>query len=109
MNFKFPKFSKIPLSTIVPGASKEGITLIEDMLNWCPGKRPTAQQSLRSDIKIYCRINIKIFIDIKKSQSVIHKFYNYAFFKGIHIFKQAKNWVRIKQIYSKMRVLTLKS
>ena len=47
MNFKFPKFSKIPLSSVVTGAGKEGITLIEDMLNWCPGKRPTAQQSLR--------------------------------------------------------------
>ncbi|KAK6631023.1 hypothetical protein RUM44_003195 [Polyplax serrata] len=47
MNFKFPKFSRISLSTVVPEAGKEGITLIEDMLNWSPGKRPTAQQSLR--------------------------------------------------------------
>ncbi|KAL0271025.1 UNVERIFIED_CONTAM: hypothetical protein PYX00_008270 [Menopon gallinae] len=47
MNFKFPKFSKTPLTALIPGAGKEAITLMEDMLNWSPSKRPTAQQSLR--------------------------------------------------------------
>lgn len=47
MNFKFPKFSKTPLNALIPGAGKEAISLMEDMLNWSPSKRPTAQQSLR--------------------------------------------------------------
>jgi len=47
MNFKFPKFSRTPLSALIPGASSDGITLMEDMLNWNPSKRPTAQHSLR--------------------------------------------------------------
>nr|CAD7437502.1 unnamed protein product [Timema bartmani] len=47
MNFKFPQFSPTPLSSIVPNASKDGLTLMEDLLRWNPGRRPTAQQALR--------------------------------------------------------------
>lgn len=47
MNFKFPQFSHTPLSTIIPSASKDGMQLLEDLLMWAPGKRPTAQQALR--------------------------------------------------------------
>jgi len=47
MNFKFPQFSATPLSSIIPSASKEAITLMQDMLRWSPSKRPSAQQALR--------------------------------------------------------------
>ncbi|XP_014243184.1 serine/threonine-protein kinase MAK-like [Cimex lectularius] len=47
MNFKFPQFRKTDLSTLIPNASTEGITLLEAMLHWNPSKRPTAQHSLR--------------------------------------------------------------
>jgi serine/threonine protein kinase len=47
MNFKFPQFSSTPLGAVIPNASKDGILLIEKMLNWNPSKRPTAQQALR--------------------------------------------------------------
>nr|CAD7567689.1 unnamed protein product [Timema californicum] len=36
MNFKFPQFSPTPLSSIVPNASKDGLTLMEDLLRWNP-------------------------------------------------------------------------
>ncbi|XP_008554870.1 serine/threonine-protein kinase ICK [Microplitis demolitor] len=47
MNFKFPVISKTPLKDIIPNASQEAIILMEDMLEWNPIKRPTAQQALR--------------------------------------------------------------
>ncbi|KAK9502510.1 hypothetical protein O3M35_011279 [Rhynocoris fuscipes] len=47
MNFKFPQFRKTPMSSLIPNASTEGITLLEAMLHWNPSKRPTAQHSLR--------------------------------------------------------------
>ncbi|KAJ1531677.1 hypothetical protein ONE63_000346 [Megalurothrips usitatus] len=47
MNFKFPQFSRTPLATIVPNASKDGVQLLEHLLMWPPAKRPTAQQALR--------------------------------------------------------------
>ena len=47
MNFKFPQFSPTPLASIIPNASKDAIALMTDMLKWNPGKRPSAQQSLR--------------------------------------------------------------
>ncbi|CAK9806736.1 Serine/threonine-protein kinase MAK [Anthophora plagiata] len=47
MNFKFPNFSRTSLSVLIPNASQEAIILMEDMLQWNPIKRPTAQQSLR--------------------------------------------------------------
>lgn len=61
MNFKFPQFSRTPLSTIVPSASEDGILLLEHLLLWQPGKRPTAQQALRflSEIVVCC---LELFI-----------------------------------------------
>ncbi|XP_044020429.1 serine/threonine-protein kinase dyf-5-like isoform X1 [Aphidius gifuensis] len=47
MNFKFPVLPKTPLKNIIPNASQEAIVFMEDMLEWNPLKRPTAQQSLR--------------------------------------------------------------
>ncbi|XP_063215761.1 serine/threonine-protein kinase dyf-5 isoform X2 [Bacillus rossius redtenbacheri] len=47
MNFKFPQFSAVPLSSVVPSAGKEGITLMSKLLAWNPGHRPTAQEALR--------------------------------------------------------------
>ncbi|XP_046614468.1 serine/threonine-protein kinase dyf-5-like isoform X2 [Neodiprion virginianus] len=47
MNFKFPNFSSTPLSKLIPNASQESVSLMEDMMRWNPVQRPTAQQSLR--------------------------------------------------------------
>ncbi|CAG5096497.1 Similar to Mak: Serine/threonine-protein kinase MAK (Mus musculus) [Cotesia congregata] len=47
MNFKFPTISRTPLKDIIPNAGQEAIILMEDMLEWNPIKRPTAQQALR--------------------------------------------------------------
>ncbi|XP_011862590.1 PREDICTED: serine/threonine-protein kinase ICK isoform X1 [Vollenhovia emeryi] len=47
MNFKFPNFTRTSLSVLIPNASQEAVILMEDMLQWNPIKRPTAQQSLR--------------------------------------------------------------
>ncbi|KAF4529467.1 hypothetical protein B566_EDAN015579, partial [Ephemera danica] len=47
MNFKFPQFSRTPLSSLVPNASDAAIALMEDLLQWDPAKRPTAVQALR--------------------------------------------------------------
>ncbi|XP_029155166.1 serine/threonine-protein kinase dyf-5 isoform X1 [Nylanderia fulva] len=47
MNFKFPNFTRTSLGVLIPNASQEAVILMEDMLQWNPIKRPTAQQSLR--------------------------------------------------------------
>ncbi|XP_077281699.1 serine/threonine-protein kinase dyf-5 isoform X1 [Temnothorax americanus] len=47
MNFKFPNFTRTSLTVLIPNASQEAVVLMEDMLQWNPIKRPTAQQSLR--------------------------------------------------------------
>lgn len=47
MNFKFPNFSRTSLTVLIPNASQEAVIMMEDMLQWNPIKRPTAQQSLR--------------------------------------------------------------
>lgn len=47
MNFKFPNFTRTSLGVLIPNASQEAVVLMEDMLQWNPIKRPTAQQSLR--------------------------------------------------------------
>ncbi|EGI59484.1 PREDICTED: serine/threonine-protein kinase ICK [Acromyrmex echinatior] len=47
MNFKFPNFTRTSLAVLIPNASQEAVILMEDMLQWNPVKRPTAQQSLR--------------------------------------------------------------
>uniref|UniRef100_A0A0C9R7E2 non-specific serine/threonine protein kinase n=1 Tax=Fopius arisanus TaxID=64838 RepID=A0A0C9R7E2_9HYME len=47
MNFKFPILPRTPLKDLIPNASQEAIVLMEDMMEWNPIKRPTAQQALR--------------------------------------------------------------
>ncbi|KAK0089990.1 hypothetical protein PV325_004123 [Microctonus aethiopoides] len=47
MNFKFPILTKTPLKDLIPNACQEAIVLMEDMLEWNPIKRPSAQQALR--------------------------------------------------------------
>ncbi|XP_058057449.1 uncharacterized protein LOC131208656 [Anopheles bellator] len=47
IQFRFPECPKIALATLVTRASASGIQLLEDMLQWDPEKRPTAQQSMK--------------------------------------------------------------
>lgn len=57
MNFKFAQFSPIPLESLVPNASPDGIQLMTEMLYWNPSKRPTCSGSLRSN---YFKVNQKL-------------------------------------------------
>ncbi|XP_055364140.1 serine/threonine-protein kinase MAK isoform X3 [Betta splendens] len=47
MNFRFPQCVPTHLKTLIPSASSEAITLMRDLLQWDPKKRPTAVQALR--------------------------------------------------------------
>ncbi|CAB0029141.1 unnamed protein product [Trichogramma brassicae] len=47
MNFRFPNFTRTSLQVLIPNAGHEAVLLMEDMLQWNPAKRPTAQQALR--------------------------------------------------------------
>ncbi|XP_063741588.1 serine/threonine-protein kinase MAK-like isoform X2 [Eleginops maclovinus] len=47
MNFRFPKCVPTSLRSLIPNASSEAITLMRDMLQWDPEKRPSAAQALR--------------------------------------------------------------
>uniref|UniRef100_A0A3B4XVT5 non-specific serine/threonine protein kinase n=1 Tax=Seriola lalandi dorsalis TaxID=1841481 RepID=A0A3B4XVT5_SERLL len=47
MNFRFPQCVPTHLKTLIPNASNEAITLMKDLLQWDPKKRPTAILALR--------------------------------------------------------------
>lgn len=44
MNFRFPKCVPTSLRSLIPNASNEAITLMKNMLQWAPEKRPSAAQ-----------------------------------------------------------------
>ncbi|KAJ8972224.1 hypothetical protein NQ314_000285 [Rhamnusium bicolor] len=47
VGFKFPYFAKTPLNDVVPQASYTAINLMDDLLEWNPTHRPTAQSALK--------------------------------------------------------------
>ena len=47
MNFRFPQFVPTHLSVIIPNASQEGISLMEDLMKFDPQARPNASQTLQ--------------------------------------------------------------
>ncbi|KAM9844984.1 serine/threonine-protein kinase MAK-like [Aulostomus maculatus] len=47
MNLRFPKSAPTCFKSLIPNASDEAITLMKDMLQWDPEKRPSAAQALR--------------------------------------------------------------
>ena len=47
MSFKFPQFVPTPLSQIVPNASPEALSLMQDLMKFDPQQRPTAAQTLQ--------------------------------------------------------------
>ncbi|XP_061094013.1 serine/threonine-protein kinase MAK isoform X2 [Conger conger] len=47
MDFRFPQCVPTNLKTLIPNASDEALSLMRDMLQWDPKKRPTAVQTLR--------------------------------------------------------------
>lgn len=44
MNFRFPKCVPTSLKSLIPNASSDAVTLMKDMLQWDPEKRPSAAQ-----------------------------------------------------------------
>lgn len=47
VNFQFPKLAGVPLSTLLPSASKDAVSLVTSLCSWDPCKRPTASEALR--------------------------------------------------------------
>lgn len=47
VGFKFPYFAKTPLSDVVPQACYTSVNLMDDLLEWNPAHRPTAQAALK--------------------------------------------------------------
>jgi len=47
MNFRFPQFVPTDLRQIIPNASPEAISLMQDCLRYDPNQRPSASQSLQ--------------------------------------------------------------
>ncbi|KAJ8943751.1 hypothetical protein NQ318_011962 [Aromia moschata] len=47
VGFKFPYFAKTPLGDVVPQASNNAISLMDDLLEWNPAHRPSAQSALK--------------------------------------------------------------
>lgn len=47
MNFRYPQFVSTPLQQLIPNASPEGLTLMQDLMKYDPLQRPTASQTLQ--------------------------------------------------------------
>ncbi|KAL8119541.1 cyclin-dependent kinase F-4-like [Apium graveolens] len=47
IHYQFPQLRGVPLSTLIPSASKDAINLITLLCSWDPSKRPTASEVLQ--------------------------------------------------------------
>ncbi|XP_021903077.1 cyclin-dependent kinase F-4 [Carica papaya] len=47
INYQFPELPDVPLSSLIPSASEDGISLITSLCSWDPSKRPTAAEALQ--------------------------------------------------------------
>lgn len=47
IQFRFPECQKVDIKSIIPQASEAGLQLLDELLQWDPEKRPSAQQSLK--------------------------------------------------------------
>ena len=75
MGFNFPQFSPTPLTSIITNASKEALVLMQDMLRWNPGKRPSAQQALRYSYFMQAQPPVTDAGNVKLVQQTIQQSY----------------------------------
>eukprot|EP01062_Namystynia_karyoxenos_P080904 TRINITY_DN8795_c0_g1_i1.p1 TRINITY_DN8795_c0_g1~~TRINITY_DN8795_c0_g1_i1.p1 ORF type:complete len:381 (+),score=119.59 TRINITY_DN8795_c0_g1_i1:135-1277(+) len=54
MSFKFPQMVPTPLSTLIPAASNEALSLMNQLLVWDPKKRLTAQEAQQHSFFTSC-------------------------------------------------------
>ncbi|XP_039134757.1 cyclin-dependent kinase F-4-like isoform X2 [Dioscorea cayenensis subsp. rotundata] len=47
LNYRFPQFAPVHLSSLLPSASEDAISLISSLCSWNPKKRPTALEALQ--------------------------------------------------------------
>jgi serine/threonine protein kinase len=47
INFRFPSYPPVPLSSVIPSASPEALQLLQDTLALDPARRPTCSQALQ--------------------------------------------------------------
>ncbi len=47
INYQFPQLAGVHLSSLIPSASKDGISLINSLCTWDPCERPTALEALQ--------------------------------------------------------------
>lgn len=48
IQFRFPECQRVELKSLIPQASDYGLELLEELLQWDPEKRPSAQQALKN-------------------------------------------------------------
>lgn len=71
MNFRFPKCTPTSLRSLIPNASDDAITLMKDMLQWDPEKRPSASQV---HLKGTYSANYQLFLSSSVSQVKLFNF-----------------------------------
>eukprot|EP00730_Choanoeca_flexa_P012684 TRINITY_DN4518_c0_g1_i1.p1 TRINITY_DN4518_c0_g1~~TRINITY_DN4518_c0_g1_i1.p1 ORF type:complete len:540 (+),score=68.39 TRINITY_DN4518_c0_g1_i1:71-1690(+) len=47
MKYKFPQLTATPLRTLIPNASAEALGLMQDLMQWNPGTRPSCSAALK--------------------------------------------------------------